>query len=207
SEGKGRGRTTSPEPIPPRTGNLPRMADVPPPLDADAFRAHARFVKSLARDDDEADEVVARTFAAAVEQRPREGATLRGWFARVASRVAARLRREEVRRDARERVAARDERAEAREADPAAIAARAELIERVASAFASLDEPYRSALYRRFYDEWSFARIAAHDGVPFDTVKTRVRRGLQRLRERLDAEHRGRRDEWRALAIAVATRG
>jgi RNA polymerase sigma-70 factor (ECF subfamily) len=187
------------------------MADVPPPLDADSFREHARFVKSLARelarDDDEADEVVARTFAAAIEQRPREGATLRGWFARVASRVVAHLRRDETRRGARERIAARDERTESRDADPAGIAARAELIERVGAAFASLDEPYRATLYRRFYDEWSVARIAAHEGVPADTVKTRVRRGLQRLRERLDGAHHGRRDEWRALAIAVATRG
>jgi RNA polymerase sigma-70 factor (ECF subfamily) len=187
------------------------MADVPPPLDADAFRTHARFVKSLARelarDDDEADEVVARTFAAAVEQRPREGVTLRGWFARVGSRVVAHLRRDETRRSARERIAARDERTESRDADPAAIAARADLVERVATAFASLDEPYRATLYRRFYDDWSVARIAAHEGVPADTVKTRVRRGLQRLREQLDAAHHGRRDEWRALAIAVATRG
>jgi RNA polymerase sigma-70 factor (ECF subfamily) len=187
------------------------MADVPPPLDANSFREHARFVKSLARelarDDDEADEVTARTFAAAVEQRPREGATLRGWFARVASRVVAHLRRDEMRRSARERIASRDERAESRDADPAAIAARAELIERVAAAFASLDEPYRATLYRRFYDEWPVTRIAANEGVPADTVKTRVRRGLQRLRERLDAAHRGRRAEWRALAIAVATRG
>jgi RNA polymerase sigma-70 factor (ECF subfamily) len=187
------------------------MPDLPPPLDADSFEAHARFVRSLAgelaRDPDEADEVVARTFAAAIEQRPRTGTTLGGWFARVARRVVSRLRRDEVRRAARERAAARDERVESLAADPATIAARAELIERVATAFASLDEPYRTTLYHRFYDEWSVSRIAAHEGIPSDTVKTRVRRGLQRLREQLDAAHQGRRDEWRGLAILVATRG
>jgi len=167
------------------------MAELPPPFDDQSFREHARFVRALAgalaRDRDEADEVVARTFASAVEQRPRAGATLRAWLASVAKRALSRLRREDARRDAHESVAARSERVDA---NPADLAARTELSDRIALAFAQLDEPAKSTLFLRFFADLSPKQIAARQQVPVETVKTRLKRRLAKLRARLDARGR-----------------
>ena len=187
------------------------MAELPPPFDDQSFREHARFVRALAgalaRDRDEADEVVARTFASAVEQRPRAGATLRAWLASVAKRALSRLRREDARRDAHESVAARSERVDA---NPADLAARTELSDRIALAFAQLDEPAKSTLFLRFFADLSPKQIAARQQVPVETVKTRLKRGLAKLRARLDARGRdagGAQGTWRATAIALARDG
>jgi RNA polymerase sigma-70 factor (ECF subfamily) len=184
------------------------MAELPPPFDDRSFREHARFVRALAgalaRDRDEADEVAARTFARAVEQRPRAGAQLRGWLARVARRALSRLRRDDARRDAHESAAARSERIDA---DPADLAARTELTDRIALAFAQLDEPAKSTLFLRFFADLSPKQIAARQQVPVETVKTRLKRGLAKLRVQLDAQHDRSRGEWRATALALANHG
>jgi RNA polymerase sigma-70 factor (ECF subfamily) len=181
------------------------MVELPPPFDDQSFREHARFVRALAgalaRDRDEADEVAARTFASAVEQRPRAGAQLRGWLARVARRALSRLRRDDARRDAHESAAARSERVDA---DPADLAARTELTDRIALAFAQLDEPAKTTLFLRFFADLSPKQIAARQQLPVETVKTRLKRGLARLRARLDERQRG---TWRTTALALARDG
>ncbi|HET6162298.1 MAG TPA: sigma-70 family RNA polymerase sigma factor, partial [Planctomycetota bacterium] len=184
------------------------MAELPPPFDDQSFREHARFVRALAgalaRDRDEADEVVARTFASAVEQRPRAGAQLRGWLARVARRALSRLRRDDARRDAHESVAARSERVDT---DPADLAARSELSDRIALAFAQLDEPAKSTLFLRFFADLTPKQIAARQQLPVETVKTRLKRGLAKLRSRLDEASGSKRSDWRATAIVLAQHG
>lgn len=184
------------------------MAELPPPFDDRSFHEHARFVRALAgalaRDRNEAEEVAARTFARAVEQRPRQGATLRGWFASVARRALSRLRRDDARRMARESAAAQPVRIDA---DPADLAARAELSDRIAVAFAQLDEPAKTTLFLRFFDDLTPKQIAARQQVPVETVKTRLKRGLARLRARLDEPQGGARGNWRATAVALAQQG
>jgi len=184
------------------------MAQPPPPFDDQSFREHARFVRALAgalaRDRDEADEVAARTFASAVEQRPRAGATLRAWLARVARRTLSRLRRDDTRRDAHENVAARSERVDA---DPADLAARSELSDRIALAFAQLDEPAKSTLFLRYFADLTPKQIAARQQVPVETVKTRLKRGLAKLRARLDEASGSKRSDWCATAIVLARHG
>jgi len=187
------------------------MAQPPPPFDDQSFREHARFVRALAgalaRDRDEADEVAARTFASAVEQRPRAGAQLRGWLARVARRALSRLRRDDARRNVHEGAAARSERIDA---DPADLAARSELSDRIALAFAQLDEPAKSTLFLRFFADLTPKQIAARQQVPVETVKTRLKRGLAKLRARLDERGRdtdGARGTWRVTALMLARDG
>lgn len=182
-----------------------------PPADAgfepEALLKHGRFVKALARelarDEDEADELVARTFAAALEQRPTTGPGLRVWLRRVVGRLSARSRRDETRRRRRENEAS------TREATSATIdvAARIELEQQIATAFANLEEPYRTVLFFRYFDDLAPRVIAERMHTPIETVRTRMKRGLTRLRTALDAQHRQRRDGWRAVAIAFATEG
>ncbi len=58
----------------------------------------------------------------------------------------------------------------------------------VRRAVVSLEEPYREVVALRFFAERSLDEIAALTGRPLGTVKTHLRRGLLRLRERLADE-------------------
>lgn len=72
--------------------------------------------------------------------------------------------------------------------DPAQVVLRQEHSDRVRSAVASLDEPYREVVALRFFGELSLAEIAMTSGRPIGTVKTHLHRGLLRLRSTLEAE-------------------
>src|SRR5262245_66516831 len=109
-----------------------------PAFDPQTLVAHHRFVRrlaiGLAGDPDAADELTARTLAAAVEQRPETGPGFRVWLARVARRLFLRERRERERRGRRERIAATGEATR----PTVDLVAEIELHQRVALAFESL---------------------------------------------------------------------
>ncbi len=60
----------------------------------------------------------------------------------------------------------------------------------VRRAVVNLEEPYREVVALRFFAERSLDEIAALTGRPLGTVKTHLRRGLLRLRDRLADEER-----------------
>jgi len=79
-------------------------------------------------------------------------------------------------------------------------------VERVARAVRTLDEPYRTAILLRYFEDLPPPAIAARLGAPLETVRTRLRRGLALLRERLDRDHRGDRRRWSLLLLPLARR-
>ena len=56
------------------------------------------------------------------------------------------------------------------------------------AAVASLDEPYREVVALRFFGERSLQEIAEATNRPLGTVKTQLRRGLEKLRRKLREE-------------------
>ena len=52
----------------------------------------------------------------------------------------------------------------------------------VREAVAALPEPYREVVALRFFADLSLAEVAEATGRPLNTVKTHLRRGLERLR-------------------------
>ncbi|HEX6811877.1 MAG TPA: sigma-70 family RNA polymerase sigma factor [Planctomycetota bacterium] len=119
------------------------------------------------------------------------------WLRGVVRNLSLRMRRGQVRRRARERIAAS---AEADPRDPASLAVQAELIRDVGTAVHALDEPFREAVLLRFWHGLPVDAIAARLCVPRNTVRSRLQRGLARLRERLDREY-GERERW-VLSLA-----
>jgi RNA polymerase sigma factor (sigma-70 family) len=171
----------------------------PQPLDALLARREwvRRFARTLSRDDASADDLAQDAWVAAVERTPRPDAPA-GWFRRVLTRRAIDVSRETTRRGRREGDAARPE-ATAATAD---VVAAAESHRRVVEAVMALDEPYRSTVLLRFFEDLPPREVAARMGVPVETVRARVRRAVEKLRARLDEEHGGRRAAWLAPLLA-----
>jgi RNA polymerase sigma-70 factor (ECF subfamily) len=74
------------------------------------------------------------------------------------------------------------------ESDPGHLAIRAERAAAVRAAVSKLDEPYREVVALRFFSELSLQEIADQSDRPLGTVKTHLRRGLQRLRRVLEGQ-------------------
>ncbi len=181
----------------------------PPPLSLspESLISHAGFVRNLSRslllDPGAADDVAQETWITALERPPRSLESLRGWLASVARSLARQRTRGEERRTRREAVAARAER----------IPSAAEVVERealrsaVVQAVLALPEPSRTTVLLRFYEEKSPREIAALLRVPVETVRTRLKRGLARLRDVLDARVGGERGDWRHAVVPLAHAG
>lgn len=129
----------------------------------------------------ESDEVVQQAFVLALATPPAAG-PLRCWLATVVRNVVRKRVRDQETRGRHESRAPLP----ARTPDPAETVARAELHRRVVEAVLALDEPYRSTLLLRFFEDQSADAIARSQSLPVETVRTRVKRGLAQLRARLE---------------------
>jgi RNA polymerase sigma-70 factor (ECF subfamily) len=110
---------------------------------------------------------------------------LRAWLLRIATRQAFRRlaqRRPTADVDAVPEPVLADSRAE-----PSRIAVATELRTELRDAVAGLPDPYREVVVLRFFADLSLAEVADVTGRPINTVKTHLRRGLERLRPMLAA--------------------
>ncbi len=174
------------------------------------LRDLAQFARRLARqligEGADADDVAQEAVIAAWRGAPDDRDHARGWVAQTVRRgVFGRLRSGAARR-ARERESARSELA-GEPADAALL-----LIEhqrRLLEALASLPAEMRVALSTRFLEGLSTQETAERLGIPRETVRSRTRRGLARLRECLIEEDGESRSELRSmgwLAVLAGTR-
>ncbi len=177
-----------------------------PPADADALLIHAPFLRALARSllgsghPDEPEDVVQEAYLRAAERPPRDADAARGWLATVVKRVVFERGRRAPRQRHWEQMAAQ------RHAVPSTedIVERESVRRRVVDAVVALDEPYRSAILLRFYDDLPPRSIAKALDVPVETVRTRIKRGLAKLERSLDEAHGGDRRAWSAALAPLA---
>ncbi len=175
------------------------------PVTLEKLLAHRAWVRTVARslvaDENDADDVEQQTWAFALARPPRHGDSMRGWLGAVARNVAGKMGRGRARRERREAQHA-SERATSTTPATADLVAEAELQQRIGRAVLELDEPYRETVLLRYFEGLAPRDVAERLGVPVETVRTRLRRAHERLRERLDEESGGRRGAW---AFAVLT--
>ena len=173
-------------------------------LTSDDVERHARWVRRLAagllRDESAAEDVVQDAWVAALTQPPAEG-RLRPWLRRVVHNFAHQHHRGRSRRADRER----SSRPPAEQEAPEDFARRLEAEQRLTGELARLDEPFRTTLMLRYYEDLEPAEIAARLETSGGTVRWRLKRALELLRERLDRAHGGDRRAW-SLALAPLAR-
>lgn len=175
------------------------------PLDPELLMQHApglrALVRSLVLDDARVDDVLQETWLRAMQKPPRNPKALGAWLRVVATRLAHRARRGEQNRSDHERRAARPP---DQEPSAASIVQREMARREVVDAVLELREPYRSTILFRYFENLSAREIAERLALPVETVRTRIKRGLAQLRERLDARHGGDPARWHAIVWPVA---
>ncbi len=166
---------------------------------AHEIAAHASSLRRMARAlvaSHDVDDLVQDTTLAALRSPPSRTSGLGGWLTTILRRAATSRHRAETRRWRRESAVARGEPTAGVEAE----LERRETVAQLTAALMALPEPYRDTLLQRFFADLQPAVIAARGNVPVETVKTRLKRGLALMRQRLGADGR---DDWR-LAFPVA---
>jgi len=173
------------------------------PLDSTDLTWLARLARSLLREPHAADDLVQDTTIAALSAELPPDSGRRAWLGAVARRLAARHHRGEARRARRERESAPP----AGLPDAAQLAERAEIAEQLSAAARELPEPFRRTILLRFLEGLSSEEIAGRDGKSADTVRWRVRRGLELLRQELVRRHDRDWSSWCVLLVPLAHMG
>jgi RNA polymerase sigma-70 factor (ECF subfamily) len=173
----------------------------------ESLLSSAGFVRNLARsmlrDGNSADDVAQQTLLVAMQRPPRSARGLRTWLGSVVRSIARQNARGEDRRRRREASVARTE----------SVPSAAEVLERealrgtVVRAVLALGEPARSTVLLRYYEDKSPREIARLQGVPVETVRTRIKRGLAELRRELDSRLGGERGGWAQALLPLAMSG
>ncbi len=159
----------------------------------------ARLARGLVVDENAADDLVQETWLAVLRTPPRDASAVRSYIATTLRRFATRSKRSESRRAERERDTARGESLPSSEA----LAAAMEQHQRVVAALLELNDATRTSILLRYLEDLPPRDIAARSGEPVETVRTRIKRGLASLRERLD-EREGGRGVWAAVLAPLS---
>lgn len=140
----------------------------------------------------DADDVPQEAWLAALRRPPRmdDGSGARGWFARVLRNAARDGHRRWRRRREHEGNAASEARQATRPGDPDGCPSDALLaLEQRKTLLAEVErlaEPFRSAIVTRYLECGSETEAAARLGVPLETLRSRLKRGRELLRTRLE---------------------
>lgn len=163
-------------------------------LQVDELLAHAASLRRLATallgNSGDADDLVQDTYLAALHSPPASNRAPRPWLNQVL-RNFARMR---ARAGAVRKQYAMDHAEEDAVSEPAdRLLERLQLQGLVAKLVARLEEPYRTAILLRFFEDRQPAEIALALGVPAGTVRWRINEGVRRLRGGLEKRLRARR--------------
>lgn len=160
-----------------------------------------RFAAMLARDADEADDLVQETLVAAWTSPPPDtGRPARPWLATVLRNRFRMQRRAGARRELREGLGTS---VSTTTTEPERELARLEVLRVLLAELDHLAPEDQKILVRRFFEGESAAEIATLLKIPAATVRSRIHRSLQRLRGALDQSF-GDRRAWSVVVLLPA---
>ncbi|MBN2491108.1 MAG: sigma-70 family RNA polymerase sigma factor [Planctomycetes bacterium] len=142
------------------------------------------LARHLVRTDEDAQDVAQEAWVRYLAHRPHQRGPVRRWLTTVLRNLAVSRRRADSHRIEREQAAARPEELPS----VAELWDQEQLRRRIANAVFALEEPYRTSILLRYFRGHSRAEIAAQLGVSAAAIETRLRRGLEKLRARLDRD-------------------
>lgn len=179
-------------------------------LSLDTLLAHQGFLAALARnltrDEEQAADLVQEVWLGALEGPAPRGSALRGWLAAILRNAWSNLARREGERGWREARANAAAHSDPAASDPERVLRGLEHRRRVLEAVRALPEPQRTAIYLRYYESLPLAELARRTGVVPETARSRLQRGHELLRARLEREFGSRRAWMAALAIVGSER-
>lgn len=157
-----------------------------------------RLARSLVFDASQADDVVQQVFLSALKYRPSADRDIRPWLKVVATAVAKKIGRSEVRRTRREKATAKvdilplEERIAQLETS--------DTYRQLGEFLKSLEEPYRTILLMHYFEGLPIDLVGKRLGLSRSTVRNRYKRGIELLRARLDSRY-GDRTAWGLLLL------
>ena len=171
-------------------GHEPSLAAFYDRLSPLAFGLALRILHDAGAAQDVVQEAFLRVWQRADRFEPDRGAP-RPWFLRLVRNLAIDARRAASAQERTVDAAAADDPAPTQPLPPDELAERSERAHRVRTALAELPPEQRRAIEIAYFEGLSHAEIAARDGAPLGTVKSRIRDGVLRLRERFlgEADH------------------
>jgi RNA polymerase sigma factor (sigma-70 family) len=150
--------------------------------DVDLLLAHGAFVRSLARrivsDEHRAEDLAQETWVAALSRPADAVRSPRAWLSGILANLTRSEARTRARRERREAETARRETVPSTDSTVASASLGRDLADRVLA----LEEPFRTTILLRFYEDLPPRAIARRMRVPVRTVNSRLARGLERLR-------------------------
>jgi|GEM_PF-2194633 len=158
------------------------------------------MARSLVLDDARAHDVMQQTWLAALKTPPRSMTAARSWLSKVLRNFAFNTHREERSRRLREERVALPEKTAA---TPDELLQRVELQREIADAVTQLDEPYRTVVVLRFFEELTATEIARRQNIPLTTVCSRLDKALAQLRTKLDRRFGGDRRVWSLVLLPL----
>ena len=163
------------------------------------------LARALVSGGESPEDLAQETALRALELERPDGAPIRAWLASVMRGLRANRRRADRRRSWREQRGSDPSGDSDDQPSTSDLLTRAETAARLAAAARDLSEPQRRTVLLHFLEGLSIKEIARHEGRPEDTVRWRLRRGLEQLRERL-VERSGHDWEWWTAALAPLAR-
>lgn len=169
--------------------------DHPSELTIDELLCRMHWVRGLAsalvKDVHQAEDLAQDAWRHALEQPPQSDSSWRNWFAEVMRNRAADnwtyLHR-------RRSVNLRGASAAAASCTPEEVVQQLETQQALNAVVKRLPEPYRSTILLHYFEGWSMKQIAAHEGVQWRAIESRLRRGRTLIRDEL--EKRGPVESW-----------
>lgn len=179
------------------------MTDNTNALTMESVLEHSSWMRSFARslvfDQSKVDDVVQEAWLAAIKTPANRIQNPKAWLSGVIRHTVFDFGKSESRRAKREQLAAKGEALPS----TADLAEQVSMQRKIAGLVLELEEPYRSTVLLRFFEDLTPNEIAERQGVPPATVYSRLSRALEQMRERLDRDY-GNRQDWCLALLPLA---